>query len=127
MTRKDRYFLQCLLLVLALQLLTSAAFVFCAFSYRRRFKALSAETVSSVQASERAAVDACSSVLALLDNPSAEPSDESAEVPVDEGPVVRIVGYGQSRGVRTRWIYRDVEVDGVVHREFIHRMPLSHD
>ena len=49
-------------------------------------------------------------------------SEDSAAVPYSP-PIVR--GFGQTRSRNAIYIYRDVEQDGVWHREFIERIPFS--
>lgn len=121
MIRRDRHLLLVLLGMLAINLATAVCSVVCVNVYRRRFRSLSLSLLSAAQASEKASVEAASTALLLADQFGAPSSAGTDVAPVR--PVVR--GYGQTRSRNAVYIYRDVEQDGIVHREFLQRIPLS--
>lgn len=122
MIRRDRHVLLVLGGMLVLNILTALASVSACYVFRRRFHALSEDSLASCKASEKASVEASASALLLVDlikdrvNVDDPDSGFSA-------PIVR--GFGQTRSRNAIYIYRDVEQDGVVHREFIERIPLA--
>lgn len=116
--RRDRHFLFVLAGVLLLQFFTSLSSVVCVSVYRRRFAA----AMSAASKAEKASVEAASTALLLHDQLVASGSVAAPDV----APVTRrVVGYGQSRSRNAIYIYRDIEEDGVVHREFVQRIPFS--
>lgn len=122
MIRRDRHVLLALLGMLLLNVLTAVSSVVCVGVYRRRFRVLSETVQASVRASEKASVEAAATALAIAEQSSAAPyTDPDVAPPVQ----TRIVGYGQSKSRGARYIYCDVEIDGVVHREYIQRIPFS--
>lgn len=124
MIRRDRHVAFVLGGMLFLNILTALASVSACYVYRRRFHALSEDSLASCRASEKASVEASASALLLVDmvKDRVSVSEDSAAVPYSP-PIVR--GFGQTRSRNAIYIYRDVEQDGVVHREFIERIPFS--
>lgn len=118
MRRRDKHFLFALVGVLLLHIASTSVSLFVIFSQRSRLRRFCADVTESVKACERASVEACSTVLALSEVGSANLGDSA---PVQS----RIVGFGQSKSQTAAWLYADVEVDGVVHREYIQRIPFS--
>lgn len=122
MIRRDRHVLLVLAGMLVLNLLTALASVSACYVYRRRFHALSEDSLASCKASEKASVEASASALLLADMIKDRGlSDDSSSV--YSSPIIR--GFGQTRSRNAIYIYRDVEQDGVVHREFIERIPFA--
>lgn len=124
MRRRDRHFTLVLVALLALHVLTALCTVVSSYTFRRRLRVLSAALEERVAASEKSSIEAASTALVLADFVK----EGRLSSPADDDGVVhsppRVVGYGQSRYPRCIWIYRDVEQDGVVHREFLQRLPL---
>lgn len=122
MNRRDRHVLLVLGGMLALNVLTALASVSACYVFRRRFHALSEDSLASCKASEKASVEASASALLLVDLIK----DRVNVDDLDSGyspPIVR--GFGQTRSRNAIYIYRDVEQDGVVRREFIERIPFT--
>lgn len=120
MIRRDRHVLLVLAGMLLLNVLTAFFSVFGVVVYRRRFREFSKSVSESVKACERASVDAASVVMSW-----AESGMVSADPDVAPPVQTRIVGYGQSRSKGAIYLYADVEVDGVTHREYLQRIPFS--
>lgn len=121
MTRRDRHLVSILVSVLMLNAVTTIVAVVCCFSFRSRFRALDSELRASVGSSERASVEAAAAVLAVADRVG---SGSGVDV---EDPRPQVIGYGQTRTSRARYVYRDLrDPDGTVRREFVYRFPLSH-
>lgn len=121
MHRRDRHVSLVLAAMLGLNVLTASFTVYSVWFYRRRFVAFAVAATESVKASEKASSEACASALLLSDLISSRgSSDESAPVALP-----RVVAYGQTRSKTARWIYADIDVGGVVHREYIQRLPFS--
>lgn len=122
MIRRDRHVLFVLGGMLALNILTALSTVSVCYVFRRRFHALSEDSIASCKASEKASVEASASVLLLVDliqdRSNLDDSDSGYSAPI-------VRGFGQTRSCNAIYIYRDVEQDGVVHREFIERIPFS--
>lgn len=120
MRRRDRHVALVLAGMLFLNILTALASVSAVYVYRKRFRLLSESTLSSVKASEKASVEASASAMLLVDlvQDRSLYSDDVQTAPV-------VVGYGQTRSRNAIYVYRDIEQDGVVRREFIQRIPLS--
>lgn len=118
--RRDRHFAFILAGMLLLQVATSALSVASCVVWRRRFRELSTTVEETCKASERASIEAAGAALALADMGAERQLDAEG---YDSTP--RVLGYGQTRHSHSFWIYRDVEQDGVVHREFIQRIPFD--
>lgn len=118
--RRDRHFLFAFVGVLLLYAATCVVSLLVIFRQRSFIRHFCAEVSASVKASEKASVEAATLATTLYDSVSALPV--SVDAPQS---VTRIVGYGQSRTKKSIWIYADIEVDGVVHREYIQSIPLS--
>ena len=122
MIRRDRHVLLVLGGMLFLNILTALASVSACYVFRRRFHALSEDSLASCKASEKASVEASASALLLVDLIKDRVNLDDSE-PGYSAPIVR--GFGQTRSRNAIYIYRDVEQDGVVRREFIERIPLA--
>lgn len=118
MRRRDKHFLFALVGVLILHIASTAVSLFVIYSQRARLRRFCGDVTQSVKACEKASVEACSTVLALSELGLAEPGDSA---PVQ----TRILGFGQSKSKTASWLYADIEADGVVHREYIQRIPFS--
>lgn len=121
MIRRDRHVAFILGGMLFVNLLTALASVSAVYVYRRRFHALSEDSIASCKASEKASVEASASALLLVD--LVKDRQVSTDGETYSAPIVR--GFGQTRSRNAIYIYRDVEENGVVHREFIERIPFS--
>lgn len=121
MIRRDRHVVFILGGMLLVNLLTALASVSAVYVYRRRFYALSLDSIASCKASEKASVEASASALLLVDLVKDRQVSTDGETYI--APIVR--GFGQTRSKNAIYIYRDVEENGVVHREFIERIPFS--
>lgn len=122
MIRRDRHVLLVLVGMLVLNILTALASVSACYVYRRRFHALSEDSLASCKASEKACVEASASALLLVDLIKDRSLSDDSE-PTYSAPVIR--GFGQTRSRNAIYIYRDVEQQGVVRREFIERIPFA--
>lgn len=120
MRRRDRHLALVLVGMLSLNILTALASVSAVYVYRKRFRLLSESSLASCKAAEKSSVEAASTALLLADMVRDRPSGDSGDY---VRPVV--VGYGQTRSKNAIYIYRDIDEGGVVHREFIQRIPIS--
>lgn len=121
MIRRDRHVSFILGGMLLVNVLTALASVSAVYVYRRRFHVLSHESLASCKASEKASVEASASALLLVD--LLKDSQATTDGETYSAPIVR--GFGQTRSRNAIYIYRDVEENGVVHREFIERIPFN--
>lgn len=119
MRRRDRHLALVLGGMLLLNIFTALASVSAVYVYRKRFRLLSESSLASCKAAEKSSVEAASIALLLVDMVKDHPADESGEY---VRPVV--IGYGQTRSRNAIYLYRDIDEGGVVHREFIQRIPI---
>lgn len=117
--RRDTHLAFVLAGMLSLNILTGLVSVSALYVYRKRFRLLSESSLASCKAAEKSSVEAASTALLLVDMVKDRPVDESGEY---VRPVV--VGYGQTRSRNAIYLYRDIDEGGVVHREFIQRIPI---
>lgn len=120
MIRRNRHVALVLVGMLVVNFLTASVSLYCCLVFRSRFLVLSREAAASCKASEKASVEASASALLLADIVQGRSGD--GDIPASPP---RVVGYGQTRSRNALYIYRDVEQDGVVRREFVERIPFS--
>lgn len=119
MRRRDRHFTLVLIGLIFCNLVTGLVGIVSTRSALRRAR----EAEASAKTSEKTCIEASAAVVSLAEQmgTASAPSDSSDDVV----PVPRVVGYGQSRSKRAIYVYRDVEFDGVVRREYVQRIPLQ--
>lgn len=118
--RRDRHFLLAFVGVLLLYAATCVVSLLVIFRQRSFIRRFCSDVSASVKASEKASVEAATLATTLYDSVSALPGSVDAPQSVS-----RVVGFGKSRTKKSIWIYADIDVDGVVHREYIQSIPLS--
>lgn len=123
MRRRDVHMVvaECVLTCIALA--ACALSVFVAWKADRRVARRVDELSKRIDVAERTVADAAAAAMAACDvvrEPVSANSDEAASIPV------RVLGYGQGRTRRRRYIYRDTELlDGSVDRAYIAWFPLG--
>lgn len=121
MRRRDRHINLVLVGMVVLNVIISACSVGSVYLQRRRFKVLADALSERVSAAEKSSVEAASTALLFADMLREKSPEMTGSSDVSTPP--RIIGYGQTKTARSILVYRDVEQDGVVHREFIQRIP----